>query len=204
MTPRRRTLKGTTAQLAESDGWFCPRSSLRFFLFKTARLLFLESALTNSLYCSDFQIASHWPPNDARVTDVGSRAVCTGPLPTIPCTVPSLRATRRPAPQRCLFRDPSQAFVYTGEHSGEPSIPVLPNPTLLSGVSDGNATSPSKPSLFYQPHVVLSISLVGRRVGASPPYTRLYLSQQTTNPWRAGAMSYHTASRPRIGAREGL
>lgn len=65
------------------------------------------------------------------------------------------------APQSCLFRDPSQAFVYTGEHSGESSIPVLPNPTLLSGVSDGNATSPSKPSWFYHPHVILSISLVG-------------------------------------------
>lgn len=129
MTPRRRTLKGTTAQLAESDGWFCPRSSLRFFLFKTARLLFLESALTNSLYCSDFQIASHWPPNDARVTDVGSRAVCTGPLPTIPCTFPSLRATRPPPRVAC---------------SGTPARPLFTlGSTLESHLSQFYPTPPS-------------------------------------------------------------
>lgn len=161
MTPTQKNSAGNHSPAPQNQMAGSAHIALRFFLFKTARLLFLESMLTNSLCCSDFQIASHWPPNDARVTDMWDPGLSPLCLQRFPQVHASPFAPGHQAPQRCLFRDPSQAFVYTGEHSGEPSIPVLPNPILLSGVSDGNATSPSKPSLFYHLQVTLSISLVG-------------------------------------------
>lgn len=133
---------------------------------------------------------------------MGSRAVCNGPpmtaaLPTIPCTVPSLRATRPPR----------------GACSGTPAMPLFTlGSTLESHLSQFYPTAPSfqvSATETPPPQQAFLVLLPTCRhthlpPGPHPSYIRLYLSQQTTNPWRAGAMSYHTASRPRIGAREDL